>query len=124
MHLGAKPILFERARRMRYNMTPAEQLFWSAVNKKQLGVKFRNQHPLMFFIADFYCHELKLVVEVDGGYHKKRDQYEYDENRSAELQESDIKVIRFTNEEIEQNLDNVLVELKRTIATLQFDKKT
>ena len=105
-------------------MTSAEQLFWSAVNKKQLGVKFRNQHPLMFFIADFYCHELKLVVEVDGGYHKKRDQYEYDKNRSAELQELDIKVIRFTNEEIEQNLTSAIENLKRIIAALQFDKNT
>jgi cyclase len=116
MHFGAKPELFERARRMRNNPTPAEELFWQQVSKKQLGVKFRNQHPLLFFIADFYCHELRLVVEIDGGYHKKREQYEYDENRTAEIETCEIAVIRFTNAQIENHLPAVLLQLKELIS--------
>jgi very-short-patch-repair endonuclease len=121
MHCGAKPILFERAIRMRQHMTPAEQRFWLAVNKKKLGVKFRNQHPLVYFIADFYCHELRLVVEIDGGYHKKQEQYEYDENRSAEIESWQILVVRFSNEQIENNLTSVLLQLQ---AIIQARKKT
>lgn len=115
MHFGAKPELFERARRMRNNPTPAEELFWQAVSKKRLGVKFRNQHPLLYFIADFYCHEARLVVEIDGGYHKKLEQFEYDENRTAEIEAWQIMVVRFSNELIENNLTAVLLQLQAII---------
>ena len=100
---------------MRNNPTQSEELFWQAVNKKQLGVKFRNQHPLLFFIADFYCHELRLVVEIDGGYHKKKEQFEYDENRTAEIESWQIIVVRFSNEQIETNLTSVLLQLQAII---------
>jgi len=119
MHCGAKPILFERASRMRQHMTPAEQRFWLAANKKQLGVKFRNQHPLVYFIADFYCHELRLVVEIDGGYHKKHEQYEYDEERSAELEAWNITVVRFTNTEVENHMTRVLECLTQAVHALK-----
>lgn len=68
MFYGAPPYIFEKARKLRETMTPAEQILWKYLKKRQLkGCKFRRQHPLSEFIADFYCHSLKLVIEVDGG---------------------------------------------------------
>jgi very-short-patch-repair endonuclease len=84
-----------------------------------VGVKFRNQHPLVYFIADFYCHELRLVVEIDGGYHKKREQYEYDEERSAELEAWNITVVRFTNTEVENHMTRVLECLTQAVHALK-----
>ena len=71
MFYGAKPVIFERAKMMRKQMTDAELLVWEILKEKQmLGFRFRSQHPIDIFIADFYCHPLKLVIEIDGGIHK------------------------------------------------------
>ena len=59
MHEGAKPILFQRAQKLRKRETEAERILWEKLSNKQLGVKFRRQHPLYRFIVDFYCHELR-----------------------------------------------------------------
>jgi len=75
-------------------------------------VKFRRQHPLNRFIADFYCHEAKLVVEVDGGYHEDEEQQLYDAGRSKKLEEFGIRVIRIANEEVEQDLDGVVRKIR------------
>ena len=72
-----------------------------------LGLRFKPQHPIDIFIADFYCHPLKLVIEIDGGIHKSVDQREYDIGREAELEYWGIKVIRFTNEEVENNITHM-----------------
>ena len=72
MFYGAKRNIFQRAKELRKNMTVTEQLLWRRLNKKQLGVRFKRQHPIDIFIADFYCHQYKLVVEVDGEYHKEQ----------------------------------------------------
>ncbi|MFH1160030.1 MAG: endonuclease domain-containing protein [bacterium] len=73
--------LLRRAREQRKNMTPAERRLWYRIRGKALGVKFRRQHPINRFIADFYCHEARLVVEVDGGYHEEEDQQGLDFGR-------------------------------------------
>ncbi len=109
MFYNAKPYIFEIAKRLRKNMTGPEQLLWEKLkDKKLLGLRFRPQHPMDIFIADFYCHALKLVIEVDGGIHKSETQREYDLGREGELEKWDIKVIRFTNEEVENNIDYVI----------------
>ena len=99
MFFGAANSIFENAKDMRENMTEAEQKLWSRINNKQLGFRFKPQHPISRFVADFYCHKLKLIIEVDGGIHLGRTEKEYDINREAVLKRYGIKVIRFTNEE-------------------------
>lgn len=79
----------------------------------QVGLRFRPQQPIDIFIADFYYHPIKLVIEVDGGIHKSKDQLEYDIGREAELNYWDIKVIRFTIEEIEDNINKVIKKIER-----------
>ena len=111
MFYGAKPHIFQKAKTLRENMTEAEKVLWAKVSNKQLGYRFKAQHPIDIFIADFYCHELRLVVEVDGGIHDEVDQIAYDEGRTNELEGFGIKVIRFTNQEVNFQLDKVLAQL-------------
>jgi very-short-patch-repair endonuclease len=112
LHKGADPRLFHFARLNRQVQTEAEKILWESLrNRKLIGFKFRRQHPIADFIADFFCLECNLVVEVDGDYHNEREQKEYDERRTYELGELDIKVIRFTNQEVIENLDFVLKEI-------------
>jgi len=114
MFYNAKPIIFERAKAMRENMTPSELKIWEELKgKKMLGLRFRPQHPIDIFIADFYCHPLKLVIEIDGDIHESMDQREYDIGREAELNDWGIKVVRFTNEEIDKDLNLVRRRIER-----------
>lgn len=106
MFYNAKPHIFEKAKMLRENMTEAEQKLWECLKgKKMQGLRFRPQHPIDIFIADFYCHPLKLVIEIDGGIHESREHKEYDIGREAELNDWGIKVIRFTNKEIDKDFN-------------------
>ncbi len=107
--------LLGRAREQRKNMTPAEKLLWQRIRSKILGMKFRRQHPINHFIADFYCHEAKLIVEVDGGYHEDEEQQDYDIGRTKELEEFGLRVIRFTNEEVKEDLDGVVRRIRNSL---------
>ncbi len=101
-------------------MTNAEELLWQRLRgRKFQGLKFRRQHPIGKYIADFYCHELKFVVEVDGSVHEIEEQKEYDVGRTFELNKMDIKVIRFTNNEIEREMSRVLSKLNDFIKGLK-----
>ena len=114
MFYGAKPHIFEKAKSLRKNMTGSELKLWEVLKGKRiLGLRFRSQHPIDIFIADFYCHPVKLVVEVDGGIHKSSDQKEYDTGRTAELNDLGIVVVRFTNEEIEKDINYVINEIEQ-----------
>jgi very-short-patch-repair endonuclease len=114
MFYNAKPSIFEKAKVLRDNMTDSELKLWKILRaKKMLNLRFRPQHPIDIFIADFYCHPLKLVIEVDGGIHKSRDQREYDNGREAELNNWGIKVMRFTNEEIGKDINLVRNEIEQ-----------
>ena len=116
MFYGASPEIHRRTRELRKRMTPAEKKLWQALRRKQLlGKKFRRQHPLYIYIADFYCHDCKLIIELDGGIHKMPDQYYKDLDRTMELEKMGITVIRFTNEETENNLAFVLKEIENKI---------
>jgi cyclase len=100
-------------------MTPSEKKLWEQLkNRKFLGIKFRRQHPVSCFIADFYCHQAKLIIEVDGGYHHHKDQKEMDSAREGALEDLGIKVIRFSNEEIEKNIISILDRIKEVIHEL------
>ena len=114
MYFGAKPDILEKAKVLRKNMTDAEKVLWERLKNKQvLNLRFRRQHPIDIFIADFYCHTVRLVIELDGKIHKT--QKEYDEGRTAEMEQFDIQVIRFRNEEIENDIENVIKKIESTI---------
>jgi very-short-patch-repair endonuclease len=115
MYYRAKPETFEAARILRVNMTHYEKLLWEKLKLKQVcGVRFRRQHPIDFFITDFYCHEARLAVEIDGEIHDQ--QKEYDEGRSAEMEKYNIKVIRFTNSQVQNNIENVIRTIENEVA--------
>jgi len=116
------PIAKRLSRELRKNSTSAEEIFWQAVrNRNFLDRKFYRQYPIFFdllgketfFIADFYCFEEKLVVEIDGAYHER--QKDYDELRTMIINHHNIKVIRFDNEQVIKNLKNVLNEIEEII---------
>jgi very-short-patch-repair endonuclease len=108
MFYGAKPIIFERAKAMRQNPTNAEKVLWDILNKNQiLGLRFKFQHPISQFIADFYCHKIKLVVEADGEIHSTMENKEKDEGRDDEMERLGIKTLRFTNEAVIHDLEGV-----------------
>jgi very-short-patch-repair endonuclease len=117
-HKNAQGKLFEYARNMRKNHTAAEDLLWQNLRGRKLGEhQFRRQHPVAGFIADFYCHEAKLVIELDGKIHDLKEQNEYDGGRTYELKEHELRVIRFTNEEVERNILAVLADIQAAIRT-------
>ena len=120
MHHGASPKLFSYARQNRKAMTKAEKILWESLRDRKLaGHKFRRQHPIGNFIADFFCLECNLIVEVDGGYHNTIEQVQYDEGRSGELDDLNITVIRFTNEEVLDDLKTVLYKIESTIKLIK-----
>ena len=101
------PPVLERARELRQPQTPAEQRLWARLRDRQLGgLKFRRQHPIGRFIADFCCPDRQLVVEVDGDSHAE--QVEYDQARTAWLGEQGYSVIRFSNQEVQHQMEAVL----------------
>lgn len=107
MFFGSKPVTFIRARNLRENMTNAELVLWNRIRNNQLlGFRFKAQHPVAGFIADFYCHKAKLVIEADGLIHQT--QKEYDLDRDKIFNDLGLTVIRFSNEEIENNPDYVI----------------
>jgi very-short-patch-repair endonuclease len=111
--------LIKKARNLRSHMTLAEILLWSRIRSKQInGYKFRRQQPIFNYITDFYCHELKLIIEVDGEIHSLKRQVEFDENRDKILKLNGYHVFRLTNFEIEANLDSSVNKLKSYISTV------
>jgi very-short-patch-repair endonuclease len=113
---GASSLTHQRARELRKVLTPAERLLWEALKNRQLnGYKFRRQHPIYRYIADFYCHELGLVIELDGGVHDGIGQQEHDRNRDQVILEFGIRVLRFKNEEIGNNLEKMLRIVKASL---------
>ena len=105
------------ARRLRTNSTGAEVVLWEALrNRKPGGAKFRRQHPLGRYIADFYCHEALLVIELDGNVHGDASQAEYDSVRQKEIEARVLIVLRFQNEEV---IDNLSVTLEKIVAALE-----
>ena len=102
-----------RAAELRKNMTVAEKVLWHQLrNRKVNDLKFRRQHPVDIFILDFYCHERKLAIEVDGEIHNQEDQREWDENRTFELNEFGIQILRFRNDDVISHTERVVDSIK------------
>ena len=109
------PIILDRARRMRREMTEAELKLWSILrNRSLLGVKFRRQMPIGNYIADFCCLDLKLVVEVDGGQHAEHEVA--DASRSRFLSQEGSRVLRFGNDQLLNGSEFVVAEILVAIA--------
>lgn len=116
MFYGATATIFASAELLRSAMTPAELVLWEKLKSNQLfGFRFKSQHPINHFIADFYCHKAKLIVELDGGVHDIEEQAEYDKNRTYILEEFGLRVIRFRNEEVFNQPDKVLDQISKLL---------
>jgi very-short-patch-repair endonuclease len=91
------------------------------LNSKQLKrMRFRRQHPVVYFIADFYCHTAKLIIEIDGGIHLLPEQFEYDQRRDEELKKHGLTILRFTNDDVLNSLDDVIQHIEATIEEMQL----
>lgn len=99
-------------------MTAAEKILWFYLKQNVQGFKFRRQHPLGLYIADFYCHKAKLVIEIDGTIHDRVEIRDYDEERQRSLEEDGLRVIRFTNDDIHNNIQSVLNEIECCLRSL------
>lgn len=98
---------------LRTQMTPAERRLWGALRMQKLdGWRFRRQPPIGHFIADFCCPQARLVVEVDGDIHTTPDQRSYDEVRDRLIEESSLRVLRVTNEDVFADLPSVLARIR------------
>jgi very-short-patch-repair endonuclease len=114
---GASHKIFEKAHELRKKMTLTEKIMWDELKKEKLfKVKFRRQHPIDIFIVDFYCHELKLVIEIDGEIHTNEEIMEYDDGRSHDIEKYGIRIIRFTNNEV---LDHKTRVIKKILSEIE-----
>ncbi len=113
MWRGASPTVFSKANKLRNEMTKSEILLWEKLRANQLlGYKFRRQHPISIHVADFYCHKLSLIIEIDGEYHNEKNQIIKDEERRKDLNFQGMKILRFTNNEVITDIDSVLNKIK------------
>jgi len=103
------PHILRNARELRSRLTDAEQLLWYLLRSRRFcGYKFRRQHPVGRFILDFYCHEERLAIELDGSGHCRDEKLLYDTARTTELAGEGVRVLRFWNNDVLENLESVL----------------
>ncbi|MBR1933949.1 MAG: endonuclease domain-containing protein [Prevotella sp.] len=107
------------ARHNRHEMTESEQTLWAALRKEFGGIKFRRQHPIGDYIADFLCLTRKLVIEVDGGYHNDPQQRIEDVWRTEFLESKNYRVLRFTNEEVNTDTRGVISRIKEELIKIE-----
>lgn len=110
-----------KSRYLRKSATNAERIFWEELRNNKFNVKFRRQHPVGNFVVDFYASKHKLAIELDGSVHKSNDAKEYDMMRTKFLESKNIILIRFWNSEIEGNLSDVLIKIKKKIVQLESE---
>lgn len=117
-------ILKEYGRTNRKNPTPAENLLWQNIRNNKLGIKARRQHSVKGYIVDFALLEARLIIELDGEYHNEEQQRIYDEARTKFLNEFDLKLIRFTNNEVLNNVSAVLEKIKEAVEEQKQNRKS
>ncbi len=106
------PKLSFRRRELRNKSTKQERLLWGCLKNSQLGVKFRRQYGVGYYIVDFICTEKRLIIEIDGDQHYRDDGLKYDQERTGFLKAFDYTVLRFTNPEVMKSLDGVVMKIK------------
>lgn len=111
--MSAYPHYFiDIARQLRKRSTISEKILWERLHRRQLdGLKFKRQHHIGRYIVDFFCNELRLILELEGGVHEKDNQKEYDEVRFQELESRGFKILRIKNDEVIDNIENVLKKI-------------
>lgn len=118
------PQLLEFAKSMRTNATDAESLMWQLLrNKRFMNLKFRRQYVIAPYIVDFYCHELGLVIELDGSQHNMDDAIEYDAERTKFLEALDLQVVRYWNHDVLNHTNVILDNLWQTCSELKSEKQ-
>lgn len=117
MHNKGKPTeILTRVRALRKSQTPQEIILWARLKNRRFGEnKFRRQHLVGKYIADFVCLEKKLIIEIDGWQHKIEEARKYDIERIKYLKEEGFDVIRFWNNDVNNNLDGVILEIERAL---------
>ena len=115
MFEGASYLLFEKAKQLRNKMTVAEEILWMHLRTGINGFKFRRQHPIGNYIADFFCFKAKLVIEIDGSVHNNNEIKENDNNRQKDLENMGYTVVRFTNIEIHRQVETVLNKISELL---------
>jgi len=122
--VAADPRLIEFARQMRREPIPAEKAVWRLLRNRRLADwKFRRQHPLGLYIADFYSASAALVIELDGDTHATEEGIEHDRIRHAYLQSLGVMVLRFWNGEVKENSDGILQRVYEVCASRQGTKR-
>jgi very-short-patch-repair endonuclease len=109
------------ARQLRKNSTLPEVLLWQNIKQRAYGVQFHRQVPMLNYIADFYCHELRLVIEIDGESHEHS--FLYDAKRQSDIEAYGVIFLRFSNDEIKNNMFSVLLVIEETIKELMNTQK-
>ena len=114
LHIHNKPELKTLRKKLRNNSTSAEAVLWIQLKQKQLdGRKFRRQHSIGNYIVGFYCPEEHLAIELDGEPHFWDEGLQYDQRRTAYLNSKDIRIIRFENKWVFEDMDYVIREIKK-----------
>lgn len=124
MFYGASSAIFKRAEELRFKMTEAENILWKAIHINEWKLKFRRQHPIYKYVADFYCHAVKLVIELDGGIHEAEEVKRYDADRENTMKDLGLSVLRFKNEQVIKNTHQVMQIISETISNLKNIQKT
>ena len=101
-------MIFENAKRLRNTPTPAERILWMYLRNGINNFKIRRQHPIGLYIADFYCHEVKLIIELDGSIHDSPEKKELDKDRERDLEKWGYTIIRFANQEVISTSEEVI----------------
>jgi cyclase len=108
MFYGASPLIFAKAKQLRNHVTHTEMILWGRLKESFPAFKFRRQHPISIYITDFYCHSLKLVIEIDGNVHLLDKVKKHDEVRENDLKSFGLTVMRFTTQDISKELESVI----------------
>jgi very-short-patch-repair endonuclease len=110
----------EKRQRLRNNMSPAEKVIWAVLRNRQIeDCKFRRQYSIGAFVIDFYAPELKLALEIDGDSHFQAGAIAYDKERQSFLESKGTQILRFTNQQVYEDLDSVTEAIAQTIRGLR-----
>lgn len=120
--LDASPAIRFKAKELRKRPTNAEERLWKYLRRGQInGFYFRRQHPYGIYILDFFCFKANLAIEVDGPIHLQKQ--DYDSERSRFIESTGVKVLRFNNEEIEKEIDQVIKKIREVVSDLSDKEK-
>ena len=110
----------QRRKNLRNYSTKSEIILWQKIKNKQLGLKFRRQYNIGYWIVEFYCHEFKLIIEIDGCIHYEKENIKHDQIRQNILENNSYTIIRYSNHKVLDDIESVLSNIKMAIQTLQL----